>query len=47
MGIAIHKGVVDSVDDSISLYLRGLPNDGKEKIKEGSLDHALGPRRRR
>ncbi len=32
MGIAIQKGLVHSVDDSISLYLPGLPKDGKEKI---------------
>jgi CubicO group peptidase (beta-lactamase class C family) len=32
MGIAIQKGLVHSVDDSIALYLPGLPKDGKEKI---------------
>jgi CubicO group peptidase (beta-lactamase class C family) len=32
MGIAIEKGLVHSVDDSIALYLPGLPKDGKEKI---------------
>jgi CubicO group peptidase (beta-lactamase class C family) len=32
MGIAIQKVLVDSVDNSISLYLPGLPKDGKEKI---------------
>jgi CubicO group peptidase (beta-lactamase class C family) len=32
MGIAIQKDMVHSVDDSISLYLPGLPKDGKEKI---------------
>jgi CubicO group peptidase (beta-lactamase class C family) len=32
MGIAIQQGLVRSVDDSISLYLPGLPKDGKEKI---------------
>ena len=32
MGIAIRKGLVHSVDDPISLYLPGLPKDGKEKI---------------
>jgi CubicO group peptidase (beta-lactamase class C family) len=32
MGIAIQKSLVHSVDDSISLYLPGLPKDGKEKI---------------
>jgi CubicO group peptidase (beta-lactamase class C family) len=32
MGIAIAKRLVHSVDDSIALYLRGLPKDGKEKI---------------
>jgi CubicO group peptidase (beta-lactamase class C family) len=33
MGIAVQKGLVHGVDDSISLYLPGLPHDGKEKIK--------------
>jgi CubicO group peptidase (beta-lactamase class C family) len=32
MGIAIQKGLIHSVDDSIALYLPGLPKDGKEKI---------------
>lgn len=32
MGIAIEKGSVRSVNDSVSLYLPGLPKDGKEKI---------------
>jgi CubicO group peptidase (beta-lactamase class C family) len=32
MGIAIDKGLVRSVNDSISRYLPGLPRDGKEKI---------------
>jgi CubicO group peptidase (beta-lactamase class C family) len=32
MGIAIEKGLIRSVNDSISLYLPGLPKDGKEKI---------------
>jgi CubicO group peptidase (beta-lactamase class C family) len=32
MGIAVQKGLVHSVDDSIALYLPGLPKDGKEKI---------------
>jgi CubicO group peptidase (beta-lactamase class C family) len=32
MGIAIDKRLVHSVNDSISLYLPGLPKDGKEKI---------------
>jgi CubicO group peptidase (beta-lactamase class C family) len=32
MGIAIQKGLVHNVEDSISLYLPGLPKDGKEKI---------------
>jgi CubicO group peptidase (beta-lactamase class C family) len=32
MGIAIQKGLVHSVEDSIALYLPGLPKDGKEKI---------------
>jgi CubicO group peptidase (beta-lactamase class C family) len=32
MGIAIQKVLVNSVDNSISLYLPGLPKDGKEKI---------------
>jgi CubicO group peptidase (beta-lactamase class C family) len=32
IGIAIQRGLVHSVDDSIALYLPGLPKDGKEKI---------------
>ncbi len=32
MGIAIQKGLVHSVNDSIALYLPGLPRDGKEQI---------------
>src|ERR1700689_3813341 len=32
MGITIQKGLVHSVNDSIALYLPGLPRDGKEKI---------------
>lgn len=32
MGIAIHKGIVRSINDSIALYLPGMPKDGKEKI---------------
>jgi CubicO group peptidase (beta-lactamase class C family) len=32
VGIAIQKGLVHSVNDSIALYLSGLPKDGKEKI---------------
>jgi CubicO group peptidase (beta-lactamase class C family) len=32
MGIAIQKGLIHSVNDSIALYLPGLPRDGKEKI---------------
>jgi CubicO group peptidase (beta-lactamase class C family) len=32
MGIAVQKGLVHSVDDSIAFYLPGLPKDGKEKI---------------
>lgn len=32
MGITIQKGLVHSVNDSIALYLPGLPKDGKEKI---------------
>jgi CubicO group peptidase (beta-lactamase class C family) len=32
MGIAIQKGLVHSIDDSIALYLPGLPRDGKENI---------------
>jgi CubicO group peptidase (beta-lactamase class C family) len=32
MGIALQKGSVHSVNDSIALYLPGLPGDGKEKI---------------
>jgi CubicO group peptidase (beta-lactamase class C family) len=32
MGIVVQKDLVHSVDDSIALYLPGLPKDGKEKI---------------
>lgn len=32
MGIAIQRGLIHSVNDSIALYLPGLPADGKEKI---------------
>ena len=32
MGITIQKGLVHNVNDSIALYLPGLPRDGKEKI---------------
>jgi CubicO group peptidase (beta-lactamase class C family) len=32
MGIAIQKGLVHRVNDSIAPYLPGLPRDGKEKI---------------
>lgn len=32
MGIAIQKGLVHGVNDSIALYLPGLPKDGKERI---------------
>jgi CubicO group peptidase (beta-lactamase class C family) len=32
MGVAVQKGLVHNVDDSIALYLPGLPKDGKEKI---------------
>ena len=32
MGITIQKRLVHSVNDSIALYLPGLPQDGKEKI---------------
>jgi CubicO group peptidase (beta-lactamase class C family) len=32
MGIAIQRGLVHSVDDSIALYLPGLPRDGKQDI---------------
>jgi CubicO group peptidase (beta-lactamase class C family) len=32
MGLAIQKGLVHSINDSIALYLQGLPRDGKEKI---------------
>jgi CubicO group peptidase (beta-lactamase class C family) len=37
MGIAVQKGLVHSVDDSIALYLPGLPKDGKEKITINDL----------
>jgi CubicO group peptidase (beta-lactamase class C family) len=33
MGLAIEKHLVQNVDDSITTYLPGLPQDGKEKIK--------------
>ena len=33
MGIAIDRGMVKSVDDSIATYLPNLPRDGKENIK--------------
>ena len=33
MGFAVQRGLVHTVDDSISPYLPGLPKDGKEKIK--------------
>jgi CubicO group peptidase (beta-lactamase class C family) len=33
MGIAIQKGLVHSVNDSIARYLPGLPGDGEEKIR--------------
>jgi CubicO group peptidase (beta-lactamase class C family) len=32
MGIAVRKRLVHSVDDSIALYLPGLPRDGKQNI---------------
>ena len=32
MGLVIQQGLVHSVNDSIALYLPGLPRDGKEKI---------------
>jgi CubicO group peptidase (beta-lactamase class C family) len=32
VGIAIDRGIIKSVDDSIADYLPGLPRDGKEKI---------------
>ncbi len=32
MGIIIQNGLVRSVNDSIALYLPGLPKDGKDKI---------------
>src|SRR5271155_673404 len=38
MGIAIQKGPVHSVNDSIALYLPGLPKDGKERI---TIEHLL------
>jgi CubicO group peptidase (beta-lactamase class C family) len=37
MGIAIDKKLVHGVDDSIAMYLPGLPKDGKEKIKVKDL----------
>jgi CubicO group peptidase (beta-lactamase class C family) len=37
IGIAIRKGLILSVDDSIALYLPGLPKDGKEKITTKDL----------
>ena len=48
MGITIQKGLVHSVNDSIALYLPGLPKDGKEKITiKDLLEHALGLGRQR
>jgi len=41
MGIAIQKGLARSADDPISLYLPGLPKDGKEKITIHVRDEAL------
>jgi len=32
MGIAVQKGIVHRVNDSIATYLPGMPKDGKEKI---------------
>jgi CubicO group peptidase (beta-lactamase class C family) len=32
IGIAVQKGLVHSVDESIAIYLPGLPKDGKEMI---------------
>ena len=32
MGIALQQGLVHSVNDSIALYLPGLPHDGKQNI---------------
>jgi CubicO group peptidase (beta-lactamase class C family) len=32
MGMAVQRGFVHSVDDSIALYLPGLPHDGKQNI---------------
>jgi CubicO group peptidase (beta-lactamase class C family) len=37
MGIAIDEKIIRSVDDPISLYLPGLPKDGKEKIEVKDL----------
>lgn len=37
LGIAVQKGLVHNVEDSISLYLPGLPKDGKEKITVKNL----------
>jgi CubicO group peptidase (beta-lactamase class C family) len=37
MGIAIDRGIINSVDDSIADYLPGLPRDGKEKISIRNL----------
>ena len=31
MAIAVQKGLVQGANDSIALYLPGLPKDGKEK----------------
>ncbi|WP_213806308.1 serine hydrolase [Granulicella sp. dw_53] len=33
MGIAVERRLVGDVDDSIAVYLPGLPKDGKEKIR--------------
>ncbi len=32
MGIAVQRGLVHSLNDSIAVYLPGLPHDGKQKI---------------
>ena len=37
IGIALQKGLIHSIDDSIAPYLPGLPKDGREKITTKDL----------
>jgi len=43
IGIAVQKGLVHRVDESIAIYLPGLPKDGKEMITIKDPDDAFGP----